>query len=186
MIPRLLLLTALSFRLIAEITPEASEAAADKFDRIARADLESGETVTLSEDELNSFLRHDGAAGIPEGIEDVHIRLRDGGGVIEAVVNSEAAGQAREDAPFFIRLLMLSARNISADIDYEVRAGIADANVISVKIDDRTLNGAALTWFLASFAPEPLRPYLSGEPIPLKDGIDEVRVEPGQVVFTAK
>ncbi len=177
---------ALALPLIAGVTPQASQAAADKLDRIARSALESGETIVLSEDELNSFLRYDGAAGIPPGIDDVAVRLRDGGATIDAVVDPEAAGASLEDAPLFIRLLASGARKVSADIVYEAGAGAGAARVAAVRIEDFTLSGDALDWFLAALAPEPLRPYLAGRPIPLASGIDAVRIAPGRIVLTAK
>ncbi len=177
---------ALVLPLGAAITPETSKAAAGKLHRIATSALESGETIVLSEDELNSFLRYDGASGIPTGFTDVRVRLRRGGGSVEAVVNAEEAGLASEDAPLFVRLLARNARNVSADIGYEGRDGVASVKVVAVKVGGFTLSGAALDWFLEAFAPESLRPYATGKPVPLKGGLDVVRIMPDRIIFTAK
>ncbi len=182
----LLFLPLLASALFAEITPEMSEAAKRKLDRIALASFERGESIVLSEDELNAFLRYHGSAGIPQGVEDVHIRLREGGASLEAVVDPQAAGLTGEDTPLAVRLLLREARNVSADIDYEARGGNGAAKVAAVTIDGFTLRGAALEWFLKAFAPEQLRPYVWGKPIPLQGGLDAVRIMPGRIVFTAE
>ena len=175
------------FVLFAEVTPEMSEAAKRKLDRIARASLENGETIVLSEDELNSFLHHHGRTGIPPGVEDVTVRLREGGATVEAVVDPETVGRlTREDTPLALRLLLRGVRNVSADIDYEARGRSAVAKVAAVRLDGFVLSGAALDWFLKAFAPEPLQPYISGRPIPFEGGLDAVRIVPGRIVFTAE
>ncbi len=186
MILRVLAQLAFALSLIAATTPEASQSAVEKLDRIARAGLKSGETQILTEDELNSFLRYDAAAGIPEGIENVRVQLRNGGGLLEAVVDLEKAGAAQQDPPFFVKLLMRGTRTIRVDIDYAASSGYATVKIVSVAIDDFTLSGSALDWFLGSLAPESLQPYISGEPVPLEGGLSEVRVEPGHATFVAE
>lgn len=186
MIQKFLVPLALALSLVAATTPEASQSAVGKLDRIARAGLKSGETVILTEDELNSFLKYDGAGGVPDGIEDVRVQLRNGGGSLSALVDLEKAAEAQQDAPFFVKLLMRGTRTVTADIDFAIDSGYATTKIIAVAIDDFTLSGTALDWFLESFAPESLQPYISGEPVLLEgDLMNEVRVEPGRAVFIA-
>jgi len=185
MIQKFLVPFALAVSLVAASTPEASQSAVGKFDRIARAGLKSGETVTLTADELNSFLKYDGAGGIPAGVENVSVQLRTGGGSLSAVVDLEKAGEARQDAPLFVKLLMRGTRTVTADIDFAVDSGYATTKIVAVAIDDFTLSGTALQWFLESFAPESVQLYISGEPVLLEGNVNKVRVEPGRAIFIA-
>ena len=187
MIARLLLFCLPLFSLFAGTALEMSKVAKRKLDRIALAELAGGETIVLSEGELNSFLQHHGKVGIPPGVTDVRVRLRAGGGSIDAVVDLETVGQAaEEDTPALVRLLLRGEGRVSADIDYEARGGSGAAKITEVTVNDFTLSGAVLDWFLQAFAPQRLRPYLSGEPVPLEGGLDAVRVMPGRIVFTAR
>ena len=97
------------FVLFAEVTPEISEAAKRKLDRIARAlPRERRRTIVLSEDEfeLLSASSRQGPAFRP-GVEDVTVRLREGGATVEAVVDPETVGRlTREDTPLALRLLL--------------------------------------------------------------------------------
>ena len=189
MIARFLLFFLPLFPLLAGDALEMSKAAKRKLDRIALAELARGETIVLSEDELNSFLQHHGNVGIPPGVTDVRVRLREGGASVEAVIAEETAAQLEQaDAPVLVRLLLRSSSGsrIRADVDYAAAGGIGAAKVTAAAIDDFTLSGAVLDWFLQAFAPQRLRPYISGEPIPLEGGLDSVRVMPGRIVFTAR
>lgn len=183
---RTVLLFLFALTAFAAVTREASNEAADKFDRIARDQLESGETVVITEDEMNAYFLYDGATQIPEGIEDLEITLRDGGGAMEAVVDLDKAGSAAGDAPFFVRLLMSGERTVAAEVDYDAEDGHAEAKIVSVSIDGFKLTGAALEWFLSAFAPEEVQPFVSGEAVPLEGSLNSIHVKGDRVVMTAK
>ena len=169
----------------ASVSPEASQSAAEKFERLAEGELASGSAVELSEDELNSFLRFDAVDSMPEGVENPDVSLRAGGAVLRARVDLSAAGASFESLPPLMRLLLRGHRNVMADIDYAASDGYGKATLASITVDDVELSGPLLEWFVGSFAPVEVRPFLTGEPVKIT-GIREIRLEPGRAVIVAE
>ena len=106
---RLLLMAAALPITMCALTPEASIAARDKFNRIVEDQMEPGETIVDSEDELNSYLKYDYAPSIPEGVRDLNVRIHQGTSVITAIVDfaKVSAGGAGN---FLIRMRRLTTK----------------------------------------------------------------------------
>jgi len=164
----------------AEISPEASSSALEKLQLLADGDLDSGSTIELSEVELNSFLRFDAAASVPEGIEDLELDLRSGGALVTAQVDLAKAGGSRQSLPPVMRLLLQGARRVKADVDYSASGGYATAKLVSLTVEEIEMTGTLLEWFVETLAPPDIRPYLTGERIALQAGVAAVRLEPGR------
>lgn len=173
--------------LVAAVTPEASESAARKFQRIAAGGLASGESLVLLEDELNAYVRFHEAAQVPEGVEEPELRLRAGGAIVQAMLDLEKFGEsASGELPWVMRLLLRGKRTVTLDIDYAVSDGFQATKLVSIEIEGVELEGTVLDWFLETFAPAPLQPYMHGEKVRLQGGVREVRVEPGRAVIVAE
>ena len=69
------------------LSPESSRAAKAKFERISSESMKPGETITLSEDEINSYLKYDYASEMPQGVRDLRIKLLKDRGVVHAFVD---------------------------------------------------------------------------------------------------
>ena len=168
------------------IDQETSLAAARKFQRLAAGEVASGDTVELSQDEMNSFLRYHPAASVPEGIREPEMQFREGGVVIRAEVDLEKAGEQSQDLSALMRLLLRGKRRIALDMDFAGNEGYGSAKLVSIVIDSVELSGSALQWFLESFAPPELAPYATGEATALQPGVDAIRLEPGRAMIVAK
>ncbi len=186
MLVRLILLCAVSLALWAEVSTEASLSAARKFQDLADGSLESGTSVELLQDEMTSFLKFHAAASVPEGVDDADVSFREGGAVVRARVDLEKAGASSKDLPPLMRLLLRGSRAVALDIDYSVSDGYATARLVSMTVEDVELGGTVLEWFLESFAPPAMRPYLLGEKTKFEGGVREVRLEPGRAVIVAE
>ena len=132
---------------------------------------------------MNAFLRYHAAARIPDGVDDLELEFREGGAIIGARVDLEQAGEASKSLPFVMRLLLRGTRDITLDIDYSVSEGHASTKLVSMTIEGVQIEGEVLEWFLASFAPPELQPYLTGERAVRQQGVRETRLEPGQAVI---
>lgn len=170
----------------AAVDQEASHSAARKFQRIMAGEVPSGESVIISEDEMNAFLLHHAAPTIPDGIREQELTFREGGALIHAQVDLEAASASSQDLPLLMRLLLRGTRTIVADVDFAGENGQGVAQVVSIAIDEVELSGTVLEWFLESFAPPELRPYLVGGETELPDGVQGIRLESGRAVVVAK
>lgn len=171
--------------LAAAISEEASLSAARKFQRLAAGEVPSGATVELPQDEMNAFLRYHAAPTVPDSVRDPEITFRDGGAVIRAVVDLEKAGESVQDLPALMRLLFRGTRRIALDVDFVGEGGFATTALVLIEIDGVELSGTVLEWFLGSFAPPELAPYLTGEPTRLPPGVAAVRLRPGLALIVA-
>lgn len=180
---RLMLLAALCVTAWAEVNREASLSAVRKFQAIAEGSLESGETVELTQHEMNAFLRFHAAENVPEGIEDPQVEFRKGGAIIRARVDLERSSSVAETLPPLMRLLLRGSRLILIDVDYSVQDGYATAKLASLEVETVELSGSALDWLLGAVAPPEWQPYLSGRKIRLDGGFSEVRLEPGRALI---
>ena len=169
----------------AAISEEASLSAARKFQRLAAGEVPSGETVKLPQDEMNAFLRYHAAPTVPDSIRDPEITFRDGGAVIRAEVDLEKAGESVQDLPVLMRLLLRGTRRIALGVDFVGESGFATTALVQIEIDGVELSGTVLEWFLGSFAPPELAPYLTGEPTRLPPGVAAVRLQPGVALIVA-
>ena len=171
--------------LAAAISEEASLSAARKFQRLAAGEVPSGATVELPQDEMNAFLRYHAAPTVPDSVRDPEITFRDGGAVIRAVVDLEKTGESVQDLPALMRLLFRGTRRIALDVDFVGEGGFATTALVLIEIDGVELSGTVLEWFLGSFAPPELAPYLTGEPTRLPPGVAAVRLRPGLALIVA-
>ncbi len=172
--------------LVGAVTPEASQSAARKLQRVAEGAVASGESLVLLQDEINAYLRFAAAARIPQGVEDPELEFRDGGSLIRARIDLAKAGSAVEELPPLMRLLLRGTRTVTLDVDYQASDGYAVAKLVSMRVEELELSGAVLEWFLDACSPPELRPYLLGQKVKLQGGMREVRLEPGRAVIVAE
>ncbi len=172
--------------MVAAISQEASSSAARKLLRIQEGNLESGESVILLQDEMNSYLRLDGKVLLPQGVFDPEIEIKPGTAVVRSRINLEKAGSSMDGIPFLMRALLTGERKFEFVVGYGAQQGYATTRVITAKIEELEISGELLTYFLLTFVPEELRPYVSGEKFKLQGNVREIRLETGRVVITAE
>ena len=68
-----LLLAGAAISSAAAVSPDLGQVARRKVERIENSQLKSGETVILSEDEINSLLEYEYAERIPSGVRDPRV-----------------------------------------------------------------------------------------------------------------
>jgi hypothetical protein len=160
--------------------------ATQKLERISSEKLKPGETVTLSENELNSYIQYDYAEEIPEGIRNLHVTVLKDHGVAEALVDLEklAAVKSSPIAAMSAKLfrgerkLRASCRFVSAD-------GKGKVEVDSVELDGQVLPDFLVDYLIASTVQPHLPDFEVGKPFPLANNLRQIRLEPANVAVVS-
>jgi hypothetical protein len=165
---------------------EASLTAAEKLERITSEKLEQGETVTLSESELNSYIRYDYASEIPSGVRDLAVTLVKDHGVAEAFVDFEKLPAVKGSL-----VATLGARLFRGEKKLRARCRFISANgqgtieVDSVEVDNQPLPDFLVDWLIASTVQPHLPDFEAGKPFPLANNLRQIRLEPANVVVVS-
>ena len=168
------------------LSPAAGLSAKKKIDRINSGSLRNGETVILSENEINSFFKYDHAGDIPDGVREVNVELREGGAVLRALVDlSRAQGQNRAPGGIVWRFLLRGERKVVAHCRYRSANGYGRLDVDSVEIDGRTVPRFIVDWLIASYVNPQMPDFEVGKKVALPKKVSRIRPEPGRVVVAA-
>jgi hypothetical protein len=172
--------------LAAAMSPETGRAARDKLDRISSEKLGKGESVILTADEINSFLRYDSEVDIPEGVDDLEVSLDNDRGEVRARIDmSKMQAPAGGSAGFLIQMLLSGERNVRAICHYTSGQGEGSIVVESVEIDGTRISGSILDLLISSYVVPKVPEFEPGRPMPLPHNLREIRLEPGRAVVTS-
>ena len=172
--------------LAAAMSPETGRAARAKLIRIMSEKLGDGESVTLTEDEINSLLRYDSELDMPEGVRDVEVSLDNGRGEVRARVDMSKMQQSGGGDPgFLIRMLLSGVREVRATCHYTSGRGEGRIDVESVEIDGTRISGSILDLLISSYVVPRVPEFEPGRPMPLPHNLRQIRLEPGRAVLTS-
>ena len=168
------------------LSPAAGLSAKKKIDRINSGSLRNGETVVLSENEINSFFKYDHSGDMPEGVREVNVEFREGGAFVRVVVDLSRA-QDQQGAPGGIvwRFLLRGERKVVAHCRYRSADGYGRLDVDSVEIDDRTVPRFIVDWLIASYVNPQIPDFEVGKTVGLPKKVQEIRVQPARLVVVA-
>ena len=180
------LLIAVCLAFFPVISPETSHSAKQKLERIADEKLRPGETVILTQDEVNSYLRFDYASEIPAGITDPDIRL-DPDRVTGAATVDFLEWQVERGASPGVLLswLLRGKRRVEAVCHYTSKDGYGQVDVESVKIGGVPLSGAAVAFLIDNLVQPRYPAAVVGRPVQLGLNLKQVRIERGKAVLVA-
>ena len=180
-----LLLLALATTPAWPLSPEAALEADKKLNRIVEDELGPGETVTLSEDELNSFLRYTYAEELPEGVRDLAVRIEDGVGIVSGIADFAKLSEEGDSPGSFLLMLLRGERKFEARVRYMAARGLARVEIDRFLVDGRDMSGVLLDWAVNTFVAPRMEGFELGRPTPLGHNLDEVRLEPKLAVIVA-
>ena len=170
----------------AATSPEASRTARAKLIRVASKQLRAGETVTLTEDEINSFFRYDPELDIPEGVRDLEVTLEDNRCEVRARVDmSKMQSSGGGDPGLLVRMLLSGERVVRATCRYTSGQGEGLVDLESVEIDGTRISGRVLDWLISSYVAPWIPEFEPGKPMPLPHNLREIRLESGRAVLTS-
>ncbi len=167
------------------VSPEESHSAAEKLDRISLGEMNPGERITLSEDEINSFLQYDYAALIPDGIRNLHVKLESDTGIVSGRADFSQLGDAQDAATRLLLMMLRGEHAFVARVRYVSSGGQARADVDSFLVDGRELKGPILDWIVKNYVATDLEGFALGQPAPLGNNLEQIRLEAGQAVVVA-
>jgi hypothetical protein len=153
----------------------ASLVAAQKLERISSDKLKPGETVSLSETELNSYIQYDYAEEIPEGVRDLHVTLLKDYGVAEALVDLEKLPSVKNSpiAAMGARLFR-GERKLRARCRFVSADGQGKVDVEQVELDGQVLPDFLVEYLVASTVQPHLPEFESGKPFPLANKLPTI------------
>lgn len=167
------------------VSLEQSRSAAEKLDRITLGEMNPGERITLTQDEINSFLQYDYAGLIPEGIRDLHVKLESDTGIVSGRADFSQLGAAQDAATRMLLMMLRGEHEFVARVRYVSLSGQAQADVDSFLIDGRELKGPILDWIVQNYVATDLEGFVLGQPTALGHNLDQIRLETGQAVLVA-
>ena len=166
------------------LSPEASIAARDKFNRVVEDQMRPGETIVITEEELNSYVKYDYAPSIPQGVRGLMVKIHDGSAVVQAVVDF-AKVSAGGSGNFLIRMLGDNKPVISRVI-FASSNGMVRVDVDSMQVSGTEMAGMLTTWLVNSFIAPQTDGFELAKRVPLQHNLDQLNLEPGRIVFIAK
>jgi hypothetical protein len=169
------------------LSREKSDAARLKIERISNEELQGGEAVVLTEDELNSFLRYDYAEVLPKGVRDLRVELGQDRGVTHALIDLAKLQAQSEEPPNTVWMALLGGeRKLRAVCRYTSADGQAVAEIESAELDGTSLPLPLLKWLVETTIGGEMEDFELGKPYPLPANLRQIRLEPAQAVITAK
>lgn len=166
------------------LSPELGRGAREKIERIEQGRVEPGETIVFTEDELNSLLKYEYAAEMPQGVRDAGVRLTAERATVRAYVDigklQEASGGSFGG---LWAMLFQGEKELVAQCRAFSGTGRAYVEVESVTFDGTPLPAPLLKWLISATVTD-------ADPgdrnrVPLPDSLRELRISPDGVVVVA-
>lgn len=175
----------LSSAALLAVSVEESRSAAQKLDRISLGEMAPGEQITLTQDEINSFLEYDYAGLIPEGIRDLHVVLESDTGIVSGRADFSQLGAPQDAATRLMLMMLRGEHEFVARVRYVSSGGQARADVDSFLLDGRELKGPILDWIVENYVATDLEGFALGQPTSLGNNLEQIRLETGQAIVVA-
>lgn len=164
----------------------ASLVAAQKLERISAEKLKPGETVTLSESELNSYIQYDYAEEVPEGVRDLRVTLLKDYGVAEALVDMEKLSAVKNSPIAALGAKLFSGeRKLRARCRFVSADGKGKVDVEQVELDGQVLPDFLVDYLIASTVQPHLADFEPGKPFALANNLRQIRLEPANVAVVS-
>ena len=161
-----------------------SQSASAKLDRVSNGLMEPGETLALTEEEINSFLHYDYAKEMPEGVRGVRVKFEKDIGVVTGF--ADLSKMPATGATRYLLLMLGGERPFNARVRYVAANGEARVDVESFKVDGREMKGAILDWVVNTYVAPNMEGFELGKPTPLGNNLDQIRLEKGVAVVVAE
>jgi hypothetical protein len=171
------------------LSPEAASAAATKI-RAIETGLRSGESfgkVTLSEEEINSYLQYQLGPELPPGISNVRGKLEDGRPRGTATVNFDELriGDSSVAGPL-LGMILKGSHTVGFDGRLSSASGVANFQTAEVTVDDHKLPPAAVQFLYDHYLHNRFPEVALNAPFRLPPTVGKLSVGSGSVSVEAK
>lgn len=167
------------------VSIEESRSASEKLDRISLGEMDPGERITLTQSEVNSFLQYDYAGLIPDGIRNLRVVFESDIGIVSGRADFSRLGEAQDAATRLLLMMLRGEHDFVARVRYVSAGGQARADVDSFLVDGRELKGPILDWIVQNYVATDLEGFALGQPTPLGNNLEQIRLETGQAIVVA-
>lgn len=153
-----------------------------KIEMIQQDRLPRGSRVTLSQNELNAYVRHEVPQVAPQGVRDPRVELGKGKASGFAYIDFPKLREA-QGVPMnwiFARLLA-GERPVRVDARIRSAGGRATVDVDSVQISGLTISGSTLDYLIHNYLHSYFPSAKVGEPFELAHRIERLDVQPAGV-----
>ena len=164
---------------------EEGRSAAIKINKISNDELEGGEEVVLTEEEINSYLHYVYAEELPDGIRGMRVRFREDIANVRGYVDLAKLAENGGGPGGFLLMLFRGEREMDTRVRYVSSNGEARVDVESLKLDGREMKGRLLDWLVNTYVSPNMDGFALGEPTPMGHNIDQIKLEFGRAVVTA-
>ena len=178
-----LLVTAMGSSAPPAASPDLARSARGKVDRIESDQLRAGETVVLSEDEINSLLKYEYATYIPDGVRDPRVHLFDRQAVVHTYIDVAKLQRSTDGSMGLWGMLFSGERELKAVCRPISSGGRAKVEVESIQLSGSAISGSALEWLLSVTLGE--SDAGPANHLPLPENLRELRVEKGRAIVVA-
>lgn len=185
-VPFALLALACAPLAVSAMSLDEARAAEIKFDRIATSQLKPGEVVVVTDEELNSYLHYIYAEEMPDGVRGLRVGFRKDRAHVRAIVDFSKVSANGDGPGGFLMMFLRGERPVEALVRYVSSRGVARIDVDSFKVDGREMKGVLLNWMVNRFVAPNLEGFQLGEPVDLGNDLEQIRLELGEAVVTAK
>ena len=170
----------------AALSPEKSFSAAEKLDRISTDSMHPGETITLTEDEINSFLRYDYAPHMPDGVRDLTVQLQPDRGVAHAFVDlAKLQASTGSSLGLLWNAVLSGEREIAVTCRYVSANGQATVEILSAELNGTSIPKPVLDWLVGSVVAEHFAGVELGKPSPLPNNLKQIELQTDQALITS-
>lgn len=162
--------------------PAALKTTRQKLERISSGKMRRGETVTLSDAEVTTFIAS-GEVEVPQGVSEVKVRFQPDVAVIDSVVDLAKTQEAKgKSLNLFMRMLLQGERKLRSTCRYTSANGMGTLKMESFEIDGSKIDGTMLDFLLENLVAPNYPDLKLGEPQDLPEGIRQIRIEQGVMV----
>jgi hypothetical protein len=166
-------------------SPDLGRKARQKIERIENQQLQPGESMVLTEDELNAALRFEYGPDVPPGIREPKVELLDGFAIVRALVDIAELQRASDGGVGLWGMVFGGERALAARVRPSSAGGRARVLVESVTIDDATISGSLLEYLLAAVFEAPESSGSSADRLVLPGNLRELKIEPARAVVVS-
>lgn len=168
------------------VSLEESRVAAGKLERISMGAMTSGEQIALTESEVNSFLQYDYAGLIPEAIRGLQVQFQSDVATISGRADFSQFSDSQDPMLRLLLSMLQGEREFVARVRYVSSGGLARANIDSLILGGNELKGPILDWIVKNYVATDLAGFALGQPTPLGNNLEQIRLEVGRAVVIAR
>ena len=160
----------------------AADTARYKLDRIQHDRVPLGSVVTLTQDELNVYVRSQIAGTFPHGVRDARLQLGAGNATGSAYVDFPKLSQSMgKPMGWFMSWLLAGERRVEVQARVRSGGGRAQVDLERVQVSGWSITGSALDYLVRNFVRPHYPDAAIGRPFRLAHRVDRLEVRPAEV-----